>query len=103
MQGLDMMGSARTLIASLSILFVHPEVTQAEYFSNMGGGGKAINSDTSAKAFAGLAQVMTGLSKLELANADEAKANFVAATGTLQTAAKEFETLSQKYRDEPLE
>lgn len=77
--------------------------SKAEYFSNMGGGKTAEVQQASSKAFAGLAQLMTGLSTLELANDAEAKTHLATAVTTMKAAAGEFQALAEKNANVTLE
>jgi hypothetical protein len=75
----------------------------AEYFSNMGGAQTVEAQQTSAEAFAGMALLMSGLSALELADEAGAKSQLTAATSTIKEAAGQFQLLSEKYANLPLD
>jgi hypothetical protein len=73
--------------------FISP---QAEYFSNMRGTQIVEAQQASSKAFAAMAQLMTGLSTLELAKGEDAKTHLSTAINTMKEAAAEFQALSEK-------
>jgi hypothetical protein len=75
----------------------------AEYFSNMRGAQTVGAQQTSGKAFAGMALLMSGLSALELADEAGAKSQLTAATDTIKEAAGEFQLLSEKHANLPLD
>jgi hypothetical protein len=91
------------IISILISLCVVPDKSRAEYFSNMGGGKGIEAQQASSKAFAGLAQLMTGLSALELSSNTDAKTHLSTAMTTIEGAAGEFQSLSQKYAGVALE
>src|SRR5687768_14516 len=76
-------------------LLISP-IARAEYFSNMRGGKGVEAQQASSKAFAGLAQTMTGLATLEAANGADAKTHLATAITTMNEAAGEFQSLSEK-------
>jgi hypothetical protein len=86
----------------LSFCFV-PDTSRAEYFSNMRGGKGIEAQQASSKAFAGLAQMMTGLSTLEAASNADAKTHLTTAITTISEAAGDFQSLSEKHASVALE
>jgi hypothetical protein len=92
---------AFTISATISCALVTH--SQAEYFSNMRGGQTVEAEQASAKAFAAMAQLMTGLSTLELAKGDDAKAHLSTAVNTMREAAGEFQALSETNANISLE
>jgi hypothetical protein len=86
------------------ILFgVLPTILHAEYFSNLREGKGIEAQQASSKAFAGLAQVMTGLSTLEAASNDDAKTHLTTALTTIGEAASDFQLLAEKHATVALE
>lgn len=81
-------------IAALALCLLTPVIARAEYFSNMRGGKGVEAQQASSKAFAGLAQTMTGLSTLELANGADAKTHLATAITTINEAAGESDECS---------
>jgi hypothetical protein len=77
--------------------------TSAEYFSNMRGAQTAEARQASGKAFAGIAQLMAGLFALELADQVGSKVQLDAAINTMKEAAGDFQVLSEKYANVPLD
>ena len=77
--------------------------TSAEYFSNMRVAQTGQARQASGKAFAAMAQLMAGLSALELADQVGSKVQFDAATNTMKEAAGDFQALSDKYANVPLD
>jgi hypothetical protein len=75
----------------------------AEYFSNMRGVKTIEAQQASAKAFGSMAQIMAGLSTLELADEAGSKMQLTAAINTMKEAAGEFQMLSEKYASQPLD
>jgi hypothetical protein len=75
----------------------------AEYFSSMRGAQTVIAQQTSGKAFAGIALLMSGLSALELGDKSGAKSQLTAATNTIKEAAGEFQLLAEKHAKLPLD
>jgi hypothetical protein len=96
----------KILLRPLAIIFatclaIGPSA--AGYFSNMGGAQTVEAQQTSGKAFAGMALLMSGLSALELSDEAGAKSQLTAATNTIKEAAGEFQLLSEKYANLPLD
>jgi hypothetical protein len=90
-------------VVVIAVCLLTSPTARAEYFSNMHGGKGIETQQASSKAFAGLAQLMTGLSALELSSSADAKAHLSTAITTIDGAAAEFQSLSQKYTDVALE
>jgi hypothetical protein len=84
------------VIIALAMCMSMPAFAKAEYFSNMRGGKGVEAQQASSKAFAGLAQTMTGLSTLELASGADAETHLATAITTINEAAGEFQSLSEK-------
>jgi hypothetical protein len=88
------------LLAAILITCLGIGPSAAEYFSNMRG---AETQQTSGKAFAGVALLMSGLSALELSDETGAQSQLATASDTLKEAADEFNVLSKKYANLPLD
>jgi hypothetical protein len=77
--------------------------SSAEYFSNMRGAQTVETRQASAKAFTSMAQLMAGLSTLELADEAGSKVQLNTAISTMKAAAGEFQVLAEKHVDLPLD
>jgi hypothetical protein len=95
-------GLLRPVLALLVMLF-GVEPSAGEYFSSVRGTQTVIAQQTSAKAFAGMALLMSGLSALELSDEAGSKSQLTAATNTIKEAAGEFQLLSEKHANLPLD
>src|SRR5688500_16685579 len=92
----------RSLLAiSIGCAAVGP--SSAGYFSNLRGAQTAEARQASAKAFASMAQLMAGLSILELADEAGSKVQLNTATNTMKAAADEFQVLAEKHVNLPLD
>jgi hypothetical protein len=92
----------RPVLALLVMLF-GVEPSAAEYFSSVRGPPTVIAQQTSAKAFAGMALLMSGISALELSDEAGSNSQLDAASNTIKEAAGEFQLLAEEHANLPLD
>jgi hypothetical protein len=91
------------LVISLLILSTAAWPARSEYFSNMRGAQIIDSRQASAKAFVSIAQLMTGLTSLELADEPQAKVQLAESIRTMKQAAWEFQALAETNATVPLD